>query len=390
MQQRAMTEQRPTRATIHLDAIRHNVGVVRRRVGAACRIAAVVKADGYGHGAVEVSRAALEAGAEMLCVALPGEGAELRRHFPDVPVLVLGTCAREEAEAVVNFCLTQTVEDEAALDCLDRVAGLYDTRLRAHLKVDTGMSRIGVAPSEAAAFMRRATRCRHVEFEGVFSHFATADHQDLGFARQQLAVFREALDELARSGFEFQLRHMANSAGICTLPEAHFDMVRPGMMLYGLKPAPRVEAGLEPAMTLTSRIAKVKTVPAGTHVSYGRTYRCEQEHRIATVPAGYADGYSRALSNRFYAMVRGRRAPIVGRVCMDMFMADVSAIADARAGDEVLLLGKSGDDWVTAEAMAEARDTITQEIVVNVGPRVPRIYVDGPAGGGSHRDPVPA
>ena len=367
---------RPTRAIVDLAAIRHNLGLVREQVGADCRIAAVVKADGYGHGLIEAGRACLQAGAERLCVALVDQAVKLRRSFPHVPILVMGTIAALEAEAVVEHDLTQTVDDRDAVEALDAAASAAGKRVRLHLKIDTGMTRIGVLPHEAVAFMEQATRYSHVDFEGVYSHFAKSDEPDLGFARRQLHVFLRTVDELARAGFPFALRHMSNSAAVFTLPESHLDMVRPGMMLYGMKPAPQVDLQQEPAMTVISRVARIRTVPPGTLVSYGCTYRCDSGTVVATVPMGYSDGYRRALSNRFYVLIRGRRAPVIGRVCMNMFMVDVSAIAAVRPGDEVLVFGKSLQGQITVDEMAEAAGTIPQEIVSRISCRVPRFYVN--------------
>ena len=365
---------RPTQALIDLQAIRHNVGIVRQRVGPDCKIAVVVKADAYGHGAISVSRAALEAGADTLCVTLPQEGAELRRAFPSVPILVMVLADPSDVATVVEHDLTQTVDDEQDLLALDRAASLCGRRAKVHLKVDTGMGRLGVRPAEAAALVRRAAGLRSVELEGIFSHFATADNPDQGFARRQLGAFRQVCDGLADAGMPIKLRHMANSAAVLSLPESHLDMVRPGIMIYGLRPAPHLGEGIVPAMTVTSRIVKLKTMRPGEPVSYGSTYRCPESRRIATIPMGYADGYRRGLSGRFHVIVRGARAPVVGRVCMGMFMVDVSGVAGVKKGDEVLILGRSGEDHLPTEEMARALGTISYEIVTGISRRVPRLY----------------
>jgi len=364
---------RPTQALIDLSAVRHNVGVVRDKVGPHCRIAAVLKADGYGHGAVEVARTALDAGAVMLCVALPREGAELREHFPSVPILVFGPVFPDEAETIAGHDLTQTVEDEEILLHLDRAAARCGRTLKVHLMVDTGMGRVGLQPHEVVPFMQRAARHAHLGFEGVESHFATAD-DDPVFARQQLAVFLEIIARLEEAGIDPGVRHIANSAAVLSLPESHLDMVRPGIMLYGLRPAPHLGEQLRAAMTLVSRITKLKTVPDGTPVSYGSTYRARGPRSIATIPMGYADGYRRGLSNRFHVIVRGQRAPVAGRVCMDMFMADVTGIEGVSKGDEVLIFGRRAGDALPAEDMADALDTIPYEIVTGISRRVPRLY----------------
>jgi alanine racemase len=368
-----------TVALVDLGAIRHNIGVVRGHVGPGRKIAAVVKADGYGHGSVAVARACLEAGAEMLCVARPQEGVELREQLPSVPILVFAPASPSELEAVVHFGLSQAVDDDAVLSELDRTAGLYRKRVSVHIEVDTGMNRTGVMPHEAVPFARRVRQYRNVELEGVYSHFATAGEKDPRFAREQLLSFLDVVAELAGCGIELPLRHMANSAAVLALPESHLDMVRPGVMIYGLKPAPHLGEGLEPAMTVLSHILKLKTVPAGTPVSYGCTYRCSRQQEIATVPMGYADGYRRGLSNRFHVVVRGQRAPVVGRVCMDMLMADVTDVPGVEQGDEVLILGKRDGHCVPAEQMAATLDTIPQEVVSRISRRLRRVYTDGKA-----------
>jgi len=367
--------QRATRAVIDPDAIRHNLRLVRECVGPDCLIAAVVKADGYGHGLVESARACLDAGADRLCVALVDRAVELRRHLPTVPILVLLNLMPGEEGAVVEHDLTATVEDGGALAALQDEAARVGRRVKAHLKIDTGMSRIGVQPHEAVAFMERTRQCTHVEFEGVYSHFARSDEADLSFAEEQLRRYLAAVDELGRRGFRFALRHMCNSAGVFTMLHAHLDMVRPGMMLYGMRPAPQVELPQRPAMTVLSRVAKVKTVPAGTYVSYGCTHRCTRETIIASIPIGYFDGYRRALSNRFYVRVRGEKAPVLGRVCMNMLMVDVTDVPGVRQGDDVLIFGESEGGRIPVDEMAEAAGTIPQEIVSCISRRVPRVYL---------------
>jgi alanine racemase len=360
---------------VNLEAVRHNIGIVRQRVGPQCHIAAVVKANGYGHGAVPVARACLEAGADMLCVTLTAQAAELRQQFPEARILVFSPLSPSEVQASVALDLTPTVEDLGTLELVDREAAARGKVVKVHLQVDTGMSRTGIRPEEAARFMRQAGQCRHVDFEGIYSHFASADSEDLTFARRQMALFNGVVAEIAGLGVEFHLRHMANSAAVLALPESHLDMVRPGVMIYGLKPAPHLGEGLEPAMTVLSHILKLKTVPAGTPVSYGCTYRCSRQQEIATVPMGYADGYRRGLSNRFHVVVRGQRAPVVGRVCMDMFMADVTDVPGVEQGDEVLILGKRDGQCVPAEDMAGRLGTINYEIVTGISRRIPRLYV---------------
>jgi alanine racemase len=368
----------PVWAEIDLSAISHNVREIRRVTTPAARVMAVVKADGYGHGAVEVSRTALDAGAEWLGVARTGEGAALRDVGIEAPVLVLGYTPPEQFREVLEKRLAQAVYNrKMALD-LAAEAGKAGEKARVHLKVDTGMGRLGwLAGAGACGEILDLARNPHLELEGIFTHFAAADALDQSYTLEQFHKFIELTEQLRRSGLEFPLRHAANSAALLGMPETHLDMVRAGIAIYGLKPSDEVNYSnvrLRPALELKARIAHVKEVPAGFAISYGCTYRTVGTTCVATLPLGYADGYPRLLSSRGEALIHGCRAPVVGRVCMDQIMVDVGHIQDVKTGDEAVLIGHQDDEEITAEEVASEVGTIHYEIVSQINARVPRVY----------------
>ncbi|MDP2871600.1 MAG: alanine racemase [Bacillota bacterium] len=368
---------RPTVAIIDLDAISHNVRELRRITSPAAELMAVVKADAYGHGIVETAAECLAAGATRLGVAVIDEAVSLRRAGFDCPILAIGHVPGYSAATVLDFDITATVFSMDDAEAISEEAGRRGRRARVHIKVDTGMSRLGVWPDEAGALsVERVVRLPGLEAEGIFTHFADADEADKGFARGQFARFMDFLDRLRARGVEFRLRHAANSAALLDLPETHLDMVRPGVLIGGLWPSDAVSRpiDLRPAMTVRTRVALVRDVPAGRAVSYGRTYTTSGTVTLATVPLGYHDGYRRGLSNRAFMLVHGSRAPVRGRVCMDQTIIDVSGL-DVRAGDEVIALGRQGTELVSAEELASLTGTIGYEVVATVGRRVARLYV---------------
>lgn len=369
---------RPTRAEIDLSAITANVALACRAAGPKVQVMAVVKADAYGHGAVPVGRAALAAGATWLGVAIPEEAAPLRAAGITVRILVLGPVAPEQAELVAAYGLDQCVSDPAQVEALDRAARNHGRVLALHLKVDTGMGRVGLRPQEVRAMGEMLRALSSVRLVGLMTHFAEAEAEHPVFAREQLARFAEAARELTAAGISEPIRHAANSAGLLFLPEARLDLVRPGIMLYGCHPRGRrhpAEPALRPALRLRTAISQIKDIPRGGSVSYGRTFVAPRDLRVATLPAGYADGVGRLLSNRGHVLVRGRRVPIVGRVCMDMTMVDVTGVPDARVGDEAVLIGRQGGEEITADEIAELQGTISYEVLCRIGPRVPRVYL---------------
>ncbi len=366
-----------TRAVVDLAVVRHNARTLAARATHGARQMAVVKADGYGHGAAAVARAALDAGAAWLGVATVAEGAQLRDAGVAAPILVLGPVAPGDADTAVARDLAVTVFARDDLpEALDRRAAAHGRAARVHLKVDTGMGRVGVHPRDAPDLADRLRSLPNLDLEGVFTHFATADEEDLSFARRQLARFREVLAALAARGVRPALRHAANTAATLALPDSHLDLVRNGIGIYGLWPSPvlRGAADLRPALRWEVRVAQVKEVASGTPLSYGATHVTRGRRRIATLPVGYGDGYPRALSNRGEVVVAGRRAPIVGRVCMDMTLVDVTGAPRVRAGDEAVLIGSQGAAEVSADAIAAWTGTINYEVTCAIGRRVPRVY----------------
>ncbi len=376
---------------IDLNAISHNVRELCRITSPGSRLMAVVKANGYGHGALEVALVALKNGADCLGVARMDEGVHLRKAGITVPILILGYTPPEHSETLVAHRLIQTVYTFEAAEALSEAAAGLQERAKVHIKVDTGMGRLGLLPDSprisllgkhlpgnAQRVIESIFRLPHIEIEGIFTHFATADSQDKTHTLQQLERFLEFLDKLKAHGLEFPLRHAANSAALIDLPETHLDMVRPGISIYGFYPSDEVSkerVSLAPAMMLKTRVIHVKMVPAGFHVSYGLTYQTENPTVIATVSAGYADGLNRLLSSRGQMLVRGSRAKIVGRICMDLTLLDVGHIPDVRIGDEVVIFGSQGQEFIPVEEMAEALNTIHYEIVTSVASRVERVFL---------------
>lgn len=374
-----LDDPRPTWAEISLGNLALNIRAIRQQVGARTRIMAVVKADGYGHGAVRIVPALLNGGADELGVALLAEAIELRSAGFHEPILILGWTPPQQAGQVVAGDLGQAVFSEDLARALSEAGVASGKRVRVHLKVDTGMGRLGfrVCEEDSVREILRIARLPHLDIEGIFTHLSTADERDKGFAYEQLELFHDFVEKLRREGLEIPVRHAANSAAILDLPESYLDLVRPGIMLYGLYPSPEVSRTVElhPVMTWKTKVSFVKRVQAGTSISYGRTFRAPREMEVATLPVGYADGYSRSLSNRGRVIVHGRLAPVVGRVCMDQIVVSLEGIPGVRPGDEVVLLGCQGEQEVSADDLASLLGTINYEIVCMVGKRVPRIYV---------------
>jgi alanine racemase len=373
---------RPTRAEISLEAIAANVRLARGLAGPGAEVMAVVKADAYGHGAVPVSRVALSAGAAWLGVAIPEEAVPLRAAGIGAPILVLGPIRPEQAELVVAHDLHQCVSDPRQAEVLDSLARARGRICALHLKVDTGMGRVGLPPSQVESAAKRLSALGAVRLVGLMTHFADADAEDLAFAREQLRRFGNAAAALDTAGIRVSVRHAANSAALLHFPEARLDLVRPGIMLYGCHPSGYPQAlgpALRPALRLCTTISHLTHRARGEGVSYGRTFVAPRDLQVATLPIGYADGWGRLLSNRGQALIRGRRVPIVGRVCMDMTMVDVTDLPEVQVGDEAVLIGRQGTEEITADEVARAQGTISYEVLCRIGPRVPRVYL--PASG---------
>ena len=378
-------------AEVDLNAIAANVRELCRMVKPAARLMVAVKANAYGHGSAEVARTALASGADWLGVARFEEAVELREAGIAAPILIFGYTSPRCTRELIRLHLTQSVYSlQTARAMSEQAAGSGD-RLTVHLKVDTGMGRLGlltdahrpgpagVAPADAAVReVIQMAALPGLHLEAIFTHFASADSADKTYTENQLALFERFSDRLHNAGLSFEIRHAANSGGIIDIPQTHFDMVRAGISLYGLYPSEEVRKSsitLTPALTWKARIVHLKQVPAGFHVSYGMTHRTAQPTTIATVPVGYGDGYSRLLSNRGVMLAGGRRVPIVGRVCMDLTMLDVGRTSDAAVDDEVVILGRQGEEAVTADEIAALLGTINYEVVTAISARVPRVFV---------------
>jgi len=366
-------------AEVDLNAIASNVHELRRIVQPGTRIMVAVKANAYGHGSIEVARTALAHGADWLGVARFSEAIELRDAGIAAPILIFGYTPARYTRELVRLHLTQSVFSlEMAHTFSQQAAGTGD-RLRVHLKIDTGMGRLGIVPADAVTQeVAQMAALPGLHLEGIYTHFASADSADKSYTENQLALFCNFIDRLQQTGLSFEVRHAANSGAIIDMPQTHLDMVRAGISLYGLYPSDNVRnsaVALTPVLTWKARIVQLKQVPAGFHVSYGMTHRTAQPTTIATVPVGYADGYSRLLSNRGSMLVRGYRAPVVGRVCMDLTMIDVGHIAGVAVDDEVVILGCQGKEAVTADDIASLLGTINYEVVTAISARVPRIFV---------------
>ncbi len=380
-----------TWAEIDLGALAHNYRELRRVTKSSAVMMAVVKADGYGHGAPQVARVALENGAELLAVARMGEAIRLREAGISAPILLFG----HSLPAYVDILAVSDIR--AALNSLDGARSISaqavrrKTSIKAHIKVDTGMGRLGLLADEIAIqtdageqFNRAVndilsiSALPGIEVEGIFTHFATADSRDKRYATTQLSRFTRLLETLETHSLRVRYRHAANSAAIIEMPESHLDLVRPGIAQYGLWPSDEVDKQrihLKPVMSIKSRVIHVKDVGADFAVSYGSTHVTSHPTRIATIPIGYADGYNRVLSSNGYMLVKGVRAPIIGRVCMDLTMIDVGHVPDVSLEDEVVILGSQGDETISADEIAKKAGTINYEIVSSLTSRVPRVYV---------------
>jgi len=366
-------------AEIDLRAIRSNLKGIKGLLASKTRLMAAVKANAYGHGMVEVAQACLQEGVSYLAVASPREALALREASINAQILVLGYMPLDYAELMVENRIEVAVFDMETVHALSKAAYELDGEARLHIKIDTGMGRIGFPPDNATIdLIGQISRFPGIVLQGLFSHLATADHADKTYAWQQVEAFKRFISELEQSGVSIPLKHLANSAAIMEMPEAQFNMVRAGISIYGLYPSSQVDKNkleLIPAMRLKSRVSQVKDIPASQSVSYGRTYISQKPIRVATVSIGYGDGYSRLLSNRAWAVIHGNKAPLIGTVCMDQCMFDVTAIENVQIGDEVILFGRP-EDGISADDLAEIIGTINYEIVCAPSDRVARIFIE--------------
>ena len=366
----------PVWIEIDLSAIQHNLRQVRRLVGPRTQILAVVKANAYGHGLAPVAEALVGSKTDLLGVASVLEGVALRQHGLNSKILVLGQLLPEEAPLVVRHQLTQAVGDFNAASALNRAAGQQKKTAGIHLKIDTGMGRYGVWHEEVLSLVRRLVQLPGLRIEGTFTHLATAG-QDSEAAQEQMLRFSQVLARLHRGKLPAGLRHVANSVGLLKFPAARQDLVRTGLLLYGCSPIKggNLPLRLKAALTLKSRIRFLKAIPAGQSVSYGATFRANRPTKVATIPVGYAHGYTRALSNRAELLVRGVKAPVIGKITMEDLMCDVTDIPGVQVGDEVVLIGRQGSRRITAEELAAHARTIPYEILAGLSPSIPRVYL---------------
>ncbi len=366
-------------ADIDLDALEYNFDRMHENVSERTKIIAVIKTDAYGHGAVPIAWH-LQAREDLwgFATATVDEAVELRRAGIEKPILVLGYSFPEYNEEIVKYEIRQTIFSMEAAKSLSKEAVSQGKTACVHIKLDTGMGRIGYASAEQALEeLQVISQLPNLRLEGVFTHFASSDSADKTYTNHQIAKYQQMVKTFADAGIRFELHHCSNSAGIIDLPQVHLELVRAGIISYGLWPSDQVSKNivdLKPILSLKSHIVYVKEVKAGTSVSYGSTWTAKTNSRIATVPVGYGDGYPRSLSNKGYVLLHGKKAPIVGRVCMDQFMIDVTEIPEAKTADEVILLGSDGTQSITAEQLGDLSGRFNYELVCDLGNRIPRIY----------------
>ncbi len=381
-----MAHHRATRAEIDLQAFRHNFQNLRNYLDPQIRIMAVVKADAYGHGAIPCARIAVDSGADYLGAGVIEEGLEFRESGLDAPILILGSIFPDEAEDLVRHDLATILCTQPLAQALSKEARKQDKTVSVHIKVDTGMNRLGVSPENLPGLLDQICNLPNLKIEGISTHFSSADNEDLSITQAQLEKFQTALTIAQKRGVSAPLLHCANTSALFKFPKSRFNMVRPGLILYGTLPSPSLQAVLDqekkltpfqPVMQWKSQIILVKSIAKGQHVSYSGSFTTQKNSLIATLPIGYADGLHRNLSNKMEVLIRGKRAPQIGNICMDMTLIDVTGIADVQAGDEVVLFGKQEDQMISVEELAAKGNTIPYEILCNVGKRVPRVYLNG-------------
>ncbi|MDP3041616.1 MAG: alanine racemase [Candidatus Omnitrophota bacterium] len=363
---------RPTWAEINLDYLEHNFKEVKSLLQPETKVLVTVKADAYGHGLVEVAKRLVTCGIDYLGVASIDEGIELRGAGIKTPILLLGLILKKDINPLFTYQLIPTVCDRATAKALNARAAVLKQRMPIHIKVDTGMGRIGVLHTEALELVVDIHKLKNITIQGIFTHFALAD-SDRKFTVLQINLFDRLISKLKKRGIVIPLVHAANSIGLINYKNSHFTMVRPGLVIYGLHPKEGLRINLKPVLSLKTRIVFIKQVPAGTGISYGRTYITKRPTRIVILPIGYGDGYPRNLSNLGMLLIGGRRFRISGRICMDQIMVDVGNFKP-KIGDEVVLIGRQGKQKVTAEELADLSGTISYEIVCGLGSRIPRVY----------------
>ena len=374
---KSLISKSPTFAEIDLNAFSHNLKQVRLKVGKDRKIISIIKADAYGHGAVEIAKRASVSGADMFGVSTVGEGIELSEAKIESPILLLGGCSKGDAEWIVSYNLKSIIYSFDAVLSLSKEAERQGKIADVHIKVDTGMGRIGIQSDEVMGLVKKVSSLKNIKIEGILTHFATAYEVDREFTGRQIKTFKAVIDELKKSGFSFSFMHASNSAAIVNYPESYFNTVRPGIILYGSTPFdfPVEDFLIKPVMSWKTSIVHLHNTPEKTGISYGRRFVTKRDSIIATIPVGYADGYSRSLSNKVQVLVGGRRVNQIGTICMDMCMIDVTDLPDVKVGDDVVLLGRQGGEEIRVEELASIAGTIPYEIFCSIGRRVRRVYI---------------
>lgn len=365
---------RPTYLEIDLGQFRKNFRLAKQQLAPGAGALAVVKANAYGMGSVAISRVALEEGCAGLAVAIPEEGVALREAGITGPIYILGLTRPESFPNLAEYDLIPAICESTDLESLQEIGATYGKQISCMIAVDTGMHRIGVRPSELRVFVDAVKKNDNLQVHGFFSHMAEADSEDLVNAKKQVQVFTAALKTI--DNIEQYVVSMANSAGTTEVPESHFTLARPGIILYGAEAASHINLGVKPIFKWISQVIHIQTVNAGERIGYGGTYLCNECIKVATIPLGYADGYSRLLSNQGYVLIQGQRCPIVGRVCMDQFMVKLPETMEVHLGDEVVLLGEQGEEVISIEEVCEIMGTIPNEVLCGISERVPRVYVE--------------
>ncbi|CAM2883168.1 alanine racemase [Hathewaya histolytica] len=369
---------RPVWAEVNLDNLIHNIREIRK-ISKSKEIMAVVKADAYGHGAIGLASVLLENGANSLAVAVLSEAIELRKYGVDCPILILGFTPPSFIDEILKYDIEQTIYSYDFAEELSRVAKIKNKTAKIHIAVDTGMGRIGYLKDEKSIEeVVKISRLPNIKIVGVFSHFSSADEEDKDYTKLQIDRFNWFCEKLINKGVDIGKRHISNSAGIIDLEDQHLEVVRPGIILYGYYPSSEVKKeriSLKPVMSLKTNVVHIKKVKAEEYIGYGRVFKTEKDSIIATLPVGYADGYSRLLTGKARVLIKGEVAPVVGKICMDQCMIDVTHIKDIKVGEEVILIGESGNNKITAEEIGELIGTMSYEILCILGKRVPRVYI---------------
>lgn len=366
-------------AVIDLDAVCHNINEVKRVIGPGVKVMPVIKADGYGHGAVPIAKELNKIGVDAFAVAILEEGITLRNHGIKQPIVILGYTSEYQYSSLIQYEIEPTVFCYEMAESLSKIASTLGKDAKVHIKLDTGMNRIGFKPTkESLEIVKKIARLPNIRIEGIFTHFACADEADKTSARKQKAKYDQFISWLLEEGIDIPVKHVSNSACIIDMENWRMDMVRSGIITYGLYPSEEVAKDvldLKPAMKLKTHIVHIKEVEAGEGISYNHTFITERKTKIATIPVGYADGYPRALSSKGRVLIRGQYAPIIGRICMDQFMVDVTDIEGVSVMDDVTLIGADGNNEIFVEEIADISRTINYEIVCGISKRVPRVYI---------------